>query len=241
MEYSLEPKKSNWWKIILGVILLLAILAFAIYYFLIRVSNTSRNDDLGLHPTPSVTTSPTTAATSTPTTSITTKPTSAVTTITPAASVTPTSVSSDTPAPTLEIAAAVKVFFSVDPESTNDFTYAEYRVKNTKRSDVGTFAIEQTIAGPTTAQASDGLFNPIKLSGDSNCSGKDFTLSIDDAKKATLKFCKTVESAGVGDDARMKNVITYDLKQFPTVEKVVILTKDGNCLGDLSGQNLCKN
>ena len=84
------------------------------------------------------------------------------------------------------------------------------------------------------------LFTPIKLTGTSNCSGKDFSLSIDQTtKKATLKFCKLVTSAGIGDDARIKNTITKTLTQFSTVTTVVILDRGGNCMGDESGMNAC--
>ena len=105
---------------------------------------------------------------------------------------------------------------------------------------MGTFTIEQLIAGPTSTEASNGLFSPIKgkLQGDSNCSGKDFSLSVAD-RTARLKFCKTVASAGIGDDARITSTVTDTLKQFSSVDSVVILTRDGNCFGDQSGQNRC--
>lgn len=165
---------------------------------------------------------------------------------TPTATVTPTITLSDTETPTSTVAptstsqATVKVFFSKNPESNNDFAYDISVSRTTNRTDVGAFTIEQLIAGPSSTEQAQNLFSPLKLTGASNCGTKDFTLSIDSAKKATLKFCKNVDSAGVGTDARVTNTINDTLKQFPTITKVVILTKDDNCFGDMSGQNLCK-
>jgi hypothetical protein len=48
-----------------------------------------------------------------------------------------------------------------------------------------------------------------------------------------------ISSAGTGDDARITMEIRKTLLQFSSVQKVVILTKSGNCFGDMSGQNMC--
>lgn len=135
--------------------------------------------------------------------------------------------------------ATISVFFSKEPQSNDDFTYTVRSNRQTTRKDVGTFAIEQLIAGPNQAETTEGLISPIKLSGDSNCDSKDFNLVIVDGK-ATIKFCKNLNSAGVGQDTRIIETITQTLKQFPTVDKVIILTKDDDCFGDLSGLNNCK-
>lgn len=239
----MERRNYRTLKIIVGLVVL-ALLAGSIYWWRYGAGrNSSLNSSNNISSTPTPTISPT--QTVTPTTSITptTTPTLTLTpTITSTA--TPTLSPTLTPTPTLGTEnTQVKVHYSKDPESNEDFSYAFYVIKNTKRTDVGTYVIEQSIAGPTEpAKSTYNLFTPIKLSGDSNCSGKDFSLNIDqDTKKATLKFCRTVTSGGVGDDARVTSVINYDLKQFPTVEKVVILTKDDHCFGDMSGKDLCKS
>jgi hypothetical protein len=56
---------------------------------------------------------------------------------------------------------------------------------------------------------------------------------------ATLSFCRTTSSPGVGTDGRIQSEINATLKQFSNIKKVVILTVDGNCFGDESGQNQC--
>lgn len=137
-------------------------------------------------------------------------------------------------------ALALAVYFSKDPESLNDFTYTQAATRSSSRVDMGTYTIEQLIAGPTSAEASQGLFSPLKgkLQGGSNCSGRDFALSVT-SRVARLKFCRIIASGGIGDDARITATVTDTLKQFSSVSSVIILTRDGNCFGDQSGQNHC--
>jgi hypothetical protein len=40
-------------------------------------------------------------------------------------------------------------------------------------------------------------------------------------------------------DARIKAGITKTLTQFPTISGVTIITGDGHCFSDLSGQDTC--
>ncbi len=40
-------------------------------------------------------------------------------------------------------------------------------------------------------------------------------------------------------DARIKAEITKTLTQFPTITSVTIITREGHCFGDLSGQDKC--
>ncbi|HBB36284.1 MAG TPA: hypothetical protein DDZ80_23840 [Cyanobacteria bacterium UBA8803] len=131
----------------------------------------------------------------------------------------------------------VKVFFPKSPNSDRDFTYVEPVWRTTTSPGIARFAIEQLIAGPTNEESRKGLINAIDLQGSSNC-GQDFTLAISQGV-ARLQLCKTVVSGGVGDDARAISAIEATLKQFPTIQSIVILDKDGNCFGDGSGENLC--
>jgi|GEM_PF-5742211 len=134
----------------------------------------------------------------------------------------------------------LKVFFAKNPDSNNDFTQVFSVFRTTSRVDVGTFVIEELIEGPTAVEEATGLFTPIDLAEVSNCGGDDFSLVVDAvAKEATLTFCKQVQSAGVGDDARVISTVEATLEQFPTVDTVVILTKDNHCFGDESGLDLC--
>ena len=148
----------------------------------------------------------------------------------------------------------VKVFFSKFPESVTTNFSAVYPVgRMSPTIAVGTFAIQLLLAGPTLSENQAGYFTELTtmLSGPSNCSapllvgGPDFTLSLDkrgtvtQTGTATVKFCRSLTSPGIGADARVIAEITATLKQFPRIKQVVILTKDGHCFGDESGKDLC--
>jgi hypothetical protein len=148
----------------------------------------------------------------------------------------------------------IKVYFSRYPESVSTNYAAVYPVNRTSPTvAVGTFAIQMLIAGPTPSEKQAGYFSELNtmLSGTSNCSapipvgGPDFTLTLNmkgktpESGTATLQLCRTITSPGIGADARVTAEINATLKQFSSIKKVVILTKDGHCFGDASGKDLC--
>ena len=207
------PKTLNWKIIAILAGLIVVVAIAALVYF-----QSSKSKDQTSASTSSIQQSDTTSSTS---------------------SISSSQVSSSSSKSAAASTVSLKVFFSKNPESMNDFTYTQVVIRSTDRKDVGAFVIEQLIAGPAASETSAGLTTPLKLSGDSNCAGKDFSLNIV-KKVATLKFCKLVKTSGIGDDARVKSVISENLKQFSTIEKVVILTRDNACFGDESGLDLCK-
>jgi len=150
-----------------------------------------------------------------------------------------TSASLATPQPKLVSARpqSVKVYFPKNPAPPTNWAYVEPVWRQAQTSSVATFAISQVIAGPTRQERQRGFVAPINLQGTSNC-GSDFRLSIA-SNTARLKFCRQVVSAGVGDDARILSSLNTTLKQFSTVQSVIILDRRGNCLGDMSGENRC--
>ena len=165
-----------------------------------------------------------------------------------AASITHTSASSNS------ASYPIKVFFSRSPESLNTNPSAVYPVARVSPTiAVGTFSLQLLIAGPTLSERNAGYFTELNtlLSGPSNCSaplpvgGPDFTLTLNmkgpvpETGTATVKFCRTISSPGIGADARVTAEINATLKQFSNIKKVVILTKDGHCFGDGSGKDLC--
>ena len=134
---------------------------------------------------------------------------------------------------------AVNVYFSKHPDSDNDptKTFPVKRIAPTLA--VATYAISQLIAGPTSDEAALGLYSTVKVRNDaSSCSGQDFKLTIANGT-ATLQVCRTFDAIGTMSDATAQETIKATLLQFSTVKKVIILTKDGNCQFDMSGQNLC--
>ncbi|HEY9632332.1 MAG TPA: GerMN domain-containing protein [Coleofasciculaceae cyanobacterium] len=133
----------------------------------------------------------------------------------------------------------VKVFFPKQPRSNNDLSYVESVSRTTGSQSLARFAVEQLIAGPTRDERQKGFAGAIQLRGSSNCAS-DFKLSISQGVART-QFCRTIVSAGVGDDARIKSSLTATLKQFKSVQSVIILDEKGNCFGDMSGENRCLN
>jgi hypothetical protein len=141
----------------------------------------------------------------------------------------------------------IEVFFSKHPDSDSN-PAAVFPVHRTAPNlQVATYAIQQLIAGPTAGEQASGYYTPLmgNLSGASNCGGADFQITLNkkgttpEQGTATLTFCRAVNSNGVVSDAQITSEVTASLKQFSTISKVVILTGDGGCFGDESGQNRC--
>jgi spore germination protein GerM len=140
----------------------------------------------------------------------------------------------------------VKVYFSKKTSDNPATVFPFNRVS--PNSGVGTFAIQQLVAGPTTTESSAGYISAVHdgINGSSNCaSHQDFTLTLnkkgtqDQSGTATLHFCRAIASAGIGDDARVISEVDSTLLQFSTIKKVIILTNTGHCLGDESGLDVC--
>ncbi|MEC4849524.1 MAG: hypothetical protein SAJ12_00810, partial [Jaaginema sp. PMC 1079.18] len=132
----------------------------------------------------------------------------------------------------------VKVFFPNPQKAQSDLGYVEPVWRRTDSMGVGSFAIAQLIAGPTPQEKQLGLNSALTLQGSSNCGGENFQLTIQN-QIAKLQLCRNVVTAGIGDDVRAQSALTATLKQFPTVDTVIILDARGNCFGDLSGENTC--
>lgn len=147
----------------------------------------------------------------------------------------------------------VKVYFSKNPTSFSN-SLAVFPVNRTSPTlAVATFAIQLLVAGPTLSERQAGYFTELNsmLSGPSNCSaplptgGPDFTLALNkrgtvpQTETATLKFCRDINSPGIGADARVTAEINATLEQFSNIKQVVILTEDGNCFNNELGNNAC--
>ncbi len=131
---------------------------------------------------------------------------------------------------------AYDVFFPKMPEFTEDFTFVKPVQRSTDREDVATFLVEELFKGPTEEEASEGLSDiyTLELTGASNCSGEDFELSIQN-QVALFKFCRS--TTGENDLRNPDFIVSLNetLKQFDTVDSVIVLNKDGGCWNDLSG------
>ena len=144
-----------------------------------------------------------------------------------------------TPPTTETTPVPVKVFFSKHPQSDNDPSKTFPVDRTSPDLAVATYVIKQLLAGPTTQEATDGYFSTVRVRSDtSNCDNHDFTLVIQ-AGVATLRFCRAFDAIGTMSDGQAQETIMASLLQFPTIKSVVILTKDGNCQFDMSGENRC--
>lgn len=134
----------------------------------------------------------------------------------------------------------IEVYFSRHPESDEDFTAVFPVARRAPDAGVATAALDELIAGPTPAEAAQGYFSELgaMLVGPSTCGERDFTLRIE-AGTATVQFCRTVTSAGIGQDARVQSALDATLRQFSTIQRVRLLTPEGDCLFDMSGENRC--
>lgn len=108
----------------------------------------------------------------------------------------------------------------------------------TNRKDLPYFAIEELFKKPTQEEVSAfKIKNEIILEGESTCNN-DYSFSIIEGT-ATLKICKNIRNSGLMTDARILESIRKTLSQFENINKIVVLDKNNNCLGDLSGKNIC--
>jgi hypothetical protein len=141
-------------------------------------------------------------------------------------------------APTGEV--SIVVYFSHRERSADDFGAVFPVARTAMLPRIATAALDSAIAGPTPDEQAEGYFSELggMLAGESTCGGPDFTLGIN-AGLAVVRFCRLVTSAGVGQDARARSQLEATLLQFPTVQRVRLLTSDGQCLFDASGLNLC--
>jgi Sporulation and spore germination. len=147
----------------------------------------------------------------------------------------------------------VKVYFSKPaPAGSNEFSILSPVNRTTSDQMVGTFAVQQLVLGPTSAEQTQGYYSQVQrsITGPSNCvvagaKTTDFKLTLNkkgtatEQGTATIQFCRQLLSAGIGTDATIKDEVTQTLKQFSTIQKVVILTNDRHCFGDESGLDIC--
>jgi len=138
----------------------------------------------------------------------------------------------------------VQVFLSRNPDSLNDFTAVFPLARQVAPGEQGLAgaALEALIAGPTPAEQAQGYFSDfgaLLTGGVSSCKGGgDFVLAVE-AGLATVQMCRATSSAGIGQDARAQAEVEATLTQFPTIQKVRVLSAEGHCLFDESGMDIC--
>jgi hypothetical protein len=143
----------------------------------------------------------------------------------------------------------VKVYFSRHPDSDANFAAVFPMGRTSPNLGVATYAVGQLISGPTAAERQVGYFTELSAaivrSDTSSCGGADFKITLNsrgktpEAGTATLQFCRSLETGGIGADARIMSELRATLTQFSNIQRAVILTKQGDCFGDMSGANRC--
>ena len=141
----------------------------------------------------------------------------------------------------------VRVYFSKHPQSDQNATavFAVRRISPTLA--VAAFTIGQLVVGPTRTETKAGYYSALAglLHGPSDCGGPAVRIMLNrrgqtvEPGTATLRFCRRSMSGGIFDDVRVQSEISKTLTQFPSIKRVVILNKFGQCFGDLSGRNIC--
>ena len=159
----------------------------------------------------------------------------------PSVAGTSTSVSAVAQAPAAKSGGVpIRVYFSRHPDSDATFTAVSPVKRTAPDRGVAAAALSELIDGPTTEERAAGYYSELgrALSGPSSCDGRDFQVSIRDGV-ATVRFCRSMTSAGIGQDARVHSQIEATLTQFSTIRAVRLLGADGHCLFDESGQDRC--
>jgi hypothetical protein len=156
--------------------------------------------------------------------------------------------SSPEPTGTTVSEAIIKVaLFNQTRFVNNQQDYIQDVTRKTTRKDVGTFAIEQIIAGPSASEKSLGFVptfgtgTHVMFSGESSCNGKDFTLTISDDKVGIVKFCRQTMLSGDMSGGIVVSQITKTLKQFPTIKQVAVLNNRNSCFDDMKGGTTIKD
>jgi spore germination protein GerM len=143
----------------------------------------------------------------------------------------------------------VRVYFSQHPDSDTTLSAVFPVIRVSPDLGVATFAIQQLVAGPTSAERSDGYFSAfdgVQLRGDSVCGGPAFTIRLDtrgtrrEVGTATLKFCTSFSFQGNAPMwQRSIAEITTTLLRFPNIQRVVLLTDRDTCYADESDGTGC--
>jgi hypothetical protein len=154
----------------------------------------------------------------------------------------PPVVKSDPVPPTASHGIPIRVYFSRHPDSESAFAAVFPVSRVSPDRAVATAALADLIAGPNPSERAAGYFSELAgaLTGPSTCSGRDVSVTIANGL-ATVRFCRAVASAGIGQDARIRSQIETTLRQFSTVRSVRLLSSASHCLFDESGQDRCLN
>ena len=138
---------------------------------------------------------------------------------------------------------AEKVYFSKHPDSDTTPRLVFPVDRRAPDLNVATFAIQQLILGPTQAETQQGYYTPLEgaFSGASIFGASDFKITLNmngatpETGTATLQFGRDMKGLGDTGAILATNEIVSTLTQFPTIQRVVILNKDGSHFDNMVG------
>ena len=145
------------------------------------------------------------------------------------AEVDPPTAAETPPAADQEPGRSVKVFFPKQPQSQSQPQYVEPVWRTTTKEGVARFALTELLAGPSQQEAALGLQPVAALTGASSCGGEDFRLAIAD-RVAAVSLCREPASRDRDDLTRLRRAVEATLTQFPTVDRVALRDRQGECL-----------
>lgn len=147
-------------------------------------------------------------------------------------------------ADTVKQGAFYQIFFPTgqgEPDADGNITWTapvERPVGTADGRPTGQEALELLFAGPTEAEQSAGfsaLGNPGTFDPpDGSCASPAEVAVTNEGTVARVQLCVDIATAGVGDDARHIEAITNTVALASGADTVVILDRNGRCLGDLS-------
>jgi hypothetical protein len=137
----------------------------------------------------------------------------------------------------------IKVNYSVDPLSFDDFTYTESYPKCILKSKIGylsntnkaKYALKLLLNKEQTPLPTN-YQNPFTYTGNGNCtssqlsSGKVFSYNLTSSNNLTVKLCKQHTSGGIGQDARMRYTVKATVKNYFPSYNVTLKDKNGNLI-----------
>lgn len=121
----------------------------------------------------------------------------------------------------------IKIFFGKNPVSFDSSNIVCSVIRETNSTDLISFALDELIKGPTSEEASEGLYSEINLVGESNCEGKDYKYTIDNGN-LTVQFCKRLDLADEMQGDCVVKTVTQSIMAIDKVDRLTILDFEGN-------------
>lgn len=143
----------------------------------------------------------------------------------------------------------IPIYFPRKPQSVDNPEVSFAVMRNLLIEDLPQAIMEVYATGLLDEELASGYYFPsgdpeislnkkLDLRGNSVCDGANFTTDVTE-NTLTVKFCRDLMLSGVLADASVQDAMKRSLLGIEGISKVIFLNKDGNCMFDESGLNLC--